>query len=61
MGRKKKGFNWKAREQPGGSINEAEIKKLNEDVLVDAKDGSGFQGSNALVLPAERMKLKELL
>ena len=53
----KKGYNWKAREQPGGSLDMAEVKQLNRNVdLKGIKESDSFTGSNSLVLPAKKLK-----
>ena len=44
MGRKKKGYNWKARDQPNGEIDNDEIKKLNQNVAPDVKDKEKYEG-----------------
>jgi len=56
----KKGFNWKARDQPGGSVDMAEVKVLNQDVdIKGVKDAQIYHGSNSLVMPAKKLKFQK--
>ena len=50
MVKQNKGFNWRARAQPGGEVDLTEAKKLEGKVDLDVKktsSGSGYEGSNA--------------
>jgi len=61
MVKQKKGFNWRARAQPGGEVDLTEAKKLEGKVDLDVKktsSGSGYEGSNAFALPAQGNKFK---
>jgi len=63
MGKQKKGFNWKARAQPGGEVDLTEAKKLEGKVefagFDKRKTNGEYEGSNALVLPSEGNKFKK--
>jgi len=60
MGRQKKGYNWKARDQPEGEVDQVEVDKLREKVTIDGlRTDSGYEGSNALALPATKLKFKK--
>jgi len=61
MGKKKGGYNWKAREQPGGTLDDnGDVVKLQESVRINGiKDKNQFQGTNALVLPAKKQTLQK--
>ena len=61
MAKQKKGFNWRARAQPGGEVDLTEAKKLEGKVEVvgtKTSSGGGYEGSNALVLPAQGNQFK---
>jgi len=61
MAKQKKGFNWRARAQPGGEVDLTQARRLEGKVEVVGKktaSGGGYEGSNALVLPAEGNKFK---
>eukprot|EP00090_Calanus_glacialis_P000206 TRINITY_DN10139_c0_g1_i2.p1 TRINITY_DN10139_c0_g1~~TRINITY_DN10139_c0_g1_i2.p1 ORF type:complete len:1165 (-),score=488.14 TRINITY_DN10139_c0_g1_i2:35-3529(-) len=61
MAKQKKGFNWRARAQPGGEVDLTEAKKLEGKVEVvgtKTSSGAGYEGSNALVLPAQGNQFK---
>ena len=60
MGKDKKRYNWKAREQPGGSLETREISALQKKIDISGvQDVEQYQGSNLLVLPAQKQQLKE--
>merc|ERR1719342_2039009 len=60
MGKQKKGFNWKAREQ-GGVIDTSEVIRLKEKVNLTGvnQDSAGYGGTNALALPQNKLKFKK--
>jgi len=60
MGRQKKGFNWKARDQPTGEVDQEEVEKLRDKVHIEGlRTDSGYEGSNALALPATKLKFNK--
>ena len=61
MGKNKKGFNWKARQQNDRAIDNSQTQKLNSQIkLSEASEGKGYDDSNALVLPSEKRKSKKV-
>ena len=59
MGKSKKRYNWKAREQPGGSLETGEISALQKKIDISGvKDKDQFHGSNVLALPAQKQQYK---
>ena len=61
MGKNKKGFNWKARQQNDRAIDNSQTQKLNSRInLSEVNQGKGYDDSNALVLPSEKRKSKKL-
>ena len=59
MGKKKQGFNWKARSQTPGSVDYSEAKLLENKLECSLKQHNGGQeGSNALIMPATGNKFK---
>ena len=61
MGKHKKGFNWKARQQTERTIDNSKTHVLNNKISISEADhGKGYDDSNALVLPSEKRKSKKL-
>ena len=64
MGKDKKGFNWRARSQLSGEVDLSQAKlleaKLENGGKQNRKSGGrgGFEGSNALIMPASGNKFK---
>ncbi len=61
MGRNKKGYNWKARSNQSGKIDDTESKKLAGKVEIPSSlndSNADNSGSNALVLPSKKRKFK---
>jgi len=62
MGKQKKGYNWRARAQPGGEVDLSQAKQLEGKVVdvvgVRTGSGGGYEGSNTLALPVEGNKFK---
>ena len=60
MGKQKKGFNWRARQQ-GGTLETEPVARLREKVKVAGVDqeAAAYQGSNALALPQKKLKFKK--
>ena len=61
MGKNKKGFNWKARQQNDRSIDNSQTQILNNKISIsEVGQGKGYDDSNALVLPSEKRKSKKI-
>ena len=61
MGKHKKGFNWKARQQTERTIDNSKTHVLNNKISISEADHrKGYDDSNALVLPSEKRKSKKL-
>merc|ERR1712098_1006723 len=63
MGKDKKGFNWRARSQLSGEVDLSQAKLLETKLENGEKQnrksgGGGFEGSNALIMPASGNKFK---
>lgn len=60
MGKQKKGFNWKARQQ-GGTLETDVVARLKGKVAVAGVDqeSTAYAGSNALALPQQKLKFKK--
>ena len=63
MGKNKKGYNWKARTNTKGTIDNSETLKLASKIDLPNKanivnNSTDFDGSNALVIPSKKRKFK---
>jgi len=60
MGKQKKGFNWKARQQ-GGTLDTDAVARLKGKVSLAGVDQESlaYAGSNALALPQQKLKFKK--
>nr|XP_011412430.2 probable ATP-dependent RNA helicase DHX37 [Crassostrea gigas] len=56
MGKRKHGFNWKARQQKETNVDRSAEKKIKLDI--EDKEKFGYDDSNALVLPSEKRSAK---
>jgi hypothetical protein len=48
MGKKKKGYNWQAREQPGGQLDTAELASLQGIITIPGIRSDTAQGTNVI-------------
>ena len=60
MGKNKKGYNWKARTNTKGTIDNSETLKLASKIDLSniVNNSTDFDGSNALVIPSKKRKFK---
>ena len=59
MGKNKKGYNWRARQNVSGNVDNTETLKLSSKVDLPTNDYSvDTSDSNALVLPSKKRKFK---
>ena len=60
MGKNKKGFNWKARQQNERAIDDTHTRVLNAKVnILEKSQEKGYDDSNALVLPSNKRMSKK--
>lgn len=59
MGKAKKGYNWKARHQSKGEVDQTASEALKDRVDIQVKNETAFQGTNELVLPTQKRKFKK--
>ena len=45
----KKGYNWKARQQPSGEVDYDEVKELNKSLSTGENENDEFLGNNKIV------------
>ena len=48
MGKNKKGYNWRAREQPGGQLDSSQVASLQDIVQIPGMRADPSQGTNIL-------------
>merc|ERR1712149_91739 len=58
MGKNKKGYNWRARQNVSGNIDNSDTIKLASKIDVDDQQKVDIDSSNALVLPSKKRKFK---
>ena len=58
MGRNKKGYNWRARQNVSGNIDNSDTIKLASKIDVNDQQKVDIDSSNALVLPSKKRKFK---
>ena len=58
MGKNKKGYNWRARQNVSGNIDNSETIKLAGQIDLKEQNSVDIDGSNTLVLPSKKRKFK---
>ena len=58
MGKNKKGYNWRARQNVTGNIDNSETIKLAGQIDLKEQNSVDIDGSNTLVLPSKKRKFK---
>ena len=58
MGKSKRGYNWKARQNVSGNIDNTETVKLASKIDISDQQNVDVEGSNTLVLPSKKRKFK---